>query len=189
MYTKSVLTGIALLMASSIQASELELFLGSDTAALKILSDSASVGVGGADLQIGGFFNDADDYLIELGMLVQGRPAGEQPTSYGLGAKAMFGGIDQPDKGLGGIGLGGIIAHHIPANMPVTLSAELYYAPGITSFRDADGMLDMTLRAELAVLPAASAFLGYRQLSVDLDGVSGDYDLDDEIHLGMRFQF
>lgn len=189
MTMKYLITGCALLAVSSASAGELELALGSDTAAVKILSDSGSIGVGGADLQFGGFMNDDDDYMLDVGLLVQGRPAGEQPTSYGLGAKAMFGSIDEPDKGFGGIGLGGKISHHIPANMPITLSAELFYAPSITSFRDADSVMDFTLRGEMDVLPAASLFVGYRQLEVDIEDVSDDYDLDDEFHIGMRFQF
>lgn len=189
MTMKYLLAGCAMVAATAVSANELEIALGGDTAALKIVSDSASIGAGGADLQLGAFYNDDDDYMFDLGMIVQGRPAGEHPTSFGLGAKAMVGGVDNPDLGFGAVGLGGKVSHHIPNNMPVTLSAEIFYAPSITSFNDAESVMDLTVRAEMDVLPAASLFVGYRQLSVEFENISDDYDLDDEFHIGMSFQY
>ncbi len=173
--------------AASAQAADLELALSSDTANLEVLTDSEMIGVGGADLSFAGFFNDNDDYMIDVGLLVEGRPAGEQPLSFGLGGKIMLGSIDTPDAGFSAIALGGKVRYHIPANTPMSVGADLFYAPDITAFNDAEGVLDMRVRFEVDVLPAATAFLGYRKLSADLG--KKDYDLDDNVHIGIRFQF
>lgn len=177
----------AALVAGSAQAADLELALSGDTASIEVLTDSESIGVGGADLSFGGFFNNDDDYMAEVGLLVEGRPAGDQPLSFGLGGKVLLGSIDTPDAGFSAIALGGKVRYHIPSNTPMAFGADLFYAPDITTFSDAEGVTDMRVRFEVDVLPAATAFLGYRKLSADLG--SSDYDLDDNVHIGIRFQF
>ncbi len=176
-------------IALSSQAADFDIALSEETASLELIADSDVVGVGGADLLLGLFFNEDDDYMGSLGMLAYGAPAGgEQPFSFGLGGKLYYAAIDKPDANVSALALGVTTKYHIPGNMPMSLGAELYFAPGITSFQDADQFLDARIRFSIDVLPSAAAFIGYRLTTVDFEE-GGDVDLDENLHLGIRIQF
>ena len=173
----------------SSEAADFDIALSEETASLELIADSDVVGVGGADLLLGLFFNEDDDYMGSVGMLAYGLPAGpEQPFSFGLGGKLYYASIDEPDASASALALGATTKYHIPGNMPMAVGAELYYAPGIVSFQDADQLLDFRIRFSIDVLPSAAGFIGYRLTTVDLEG-GGDHDLDEKIHLGIRVQF
>ncbi len=180
--------------SGSPQAAEFDIALSEETASLEWITNSDGIGAGGADLLLGLFFNEDDDYMGSLGMLAYGMPAGdEQPFSFGLGGKLYYAVIDKPDANVGALALGATAKYYIPSNMPMAFGAEFYFAPGITSFQDADQFLDFRARFSIDVLPSASGFIGYRLTTVDFesDGDHGldDHDLDENIHLGIRIQF
>ena len=180
---------VALGVTLSTQAADFDIALSEETASLEMISDSDVIGMGGADLLLGLLFNEDDDYMGSLGLQAYGTPAGpEQPFSFGLGGKLYYARIDKPDADVSALALGVTTIYHIPDNMPMALSAELYFAPGITSFHDADQFLDFRARFSIDVLPSAAGFIGYRLTTVDFEA-GGDRDLDENIHLGIRFQF
>ena len=182
------LAGMLLGLSCSLPAAEFELALSKESAAIDILNDSAMLGSGGAELSIGALYNDDDDVMGHVGLLVRGVPAGEQPFSFGLGGRIYFAGLDQPDASIGALALGAGARYLIPGNIPMAVGADLYYAPGITTFSDGDDLLDLKIRFEADVLPSATAFIGYRNVVVNLeDGPS--YDIDENVHLGIRILF
>lgn len=179
---------LAYCAAWPVQAADFEIALSQETASLELIADSDIVGVGGADLLFGLLFNEDDDIMGSLGMLAYGVPAGEQPFSFGLGGKIYYVSLDQADASASALALGATAKYHIPGNMPMAFGGELYFAPGITSFQDADQFLDFRLRYDIDILPSATGFLGYRLTTVDFEA-GGDYDIDDNVHLGIRIQF
>jgi len=180
---------VALGAMFSSQAGDFDIALSEETASLELIADSDIVGVGGADLLFGLFFNENDDYMGSLGIQAYGVPAGEgQPFSLGLGGKLYYAAIDKPNLRVSALGLGATLKYHIPSNMPMALGLEFYYAPGITSFQDADQLFDIRTRFSIDVLPSAAAFIGYRFTTVDFEA-GGGHDLDERIHLGIRIQF
>jgi len=188
-----LIAAVLLGVMSSSQATDFDIALSAETASFELTADSGSVGAGGADLLLGLFFNEDSDVMGSLGMLAYGVPAGEQPFTFGLGGKLYYASIDQPNSDVSALALGGTTQYHIPGNMPMILGAELYFAPGITSFQDADQLLDLRLRFSIDILPSAAAFIGYRLTAVDFvegrDEKEDDHDLDENIHLGIRIQF
>ncbi len=182
------LAGMLLGLACGAQAAEFELALSKDSAAIDILNDSAMLGSGGAELSFGGLYNDADDIEAHIGLLVRGVPAGEQPFSFGLGGRIYFANLDEPDASVGALALGAGARYLIPGNIPMAVGADVYFAPGITTFSDGEDLLDLKIRFEADVLPSATAFIGYRNVVVNIeDGPS--YDIDENVHLGIRILF
>ncbi len=182
------LAGILLGLACGAQAAEFELALSKDTAAIDILNDSAILGSGGAELSIGGLYNEADDIEAHLGLLVRGVPAGEQPFSFGLGGRLYFTSLDIPDASVGALALGLGASYLIPGNIPMAVGGDVYFAPDITTYGDGEDLLDLKIRFEADVLPTATAFIGYRNVVVGIeDGPS--YDVDENVHLGIRILF
>ncbi|MCG5536305.1 YfaZ family outer membrane protein [Ectothiorhodospira mobilis] len=169
-------------------ADTLDAYLSEETAQFTYLTGSERIGFGGADLSMGLFFDDEDDVMLSTGLSVAGVPAGERPLTFGVGAKAYFGFLDEPDRDFQSIGLGGEVRYTIPANTPMYVSASAHYAPKVTTFGDADDFYDLGLRYELEVTPGARGFIGYRLMEADLER-GGDFELDDNIHFGVRLDF
>ncbi len=180
--------GLFCTISSGAAANQFDLALSKDTAAAEIIMDSSTVGSGGAAFSIGALFNDVDDVLGSLGLVVKGMPAGEQPYSFTLGGKLYFAHLDKPDEEVPALALGGGISYIIPANMPISIGGDLFYAPGITTFNDGDDLLDLKFRFEVDVLPSATAFIGYRNVVLGLDQ-RPDYDVDENVHVGIRIEF
>lgn len=169
-------------------AGGLEAYLSSKTAQLQFINDAGFIGLPGADMSVGLFYSDDKDYMGTLGLHAAGTPAGGHPVTFGLGGRVYVGSIDRPDQNFQAIALGGSARLTIPANMPMAVVGEIHYAPSVTSFSDADELLDWGFRYELEVTPGVSGFVGYRRLTLDLDRDS-KYKVDDRVHFGVRFAF
>jgi hypothetical protein len=170
-------------------AAGLDFSLGSETAQANLFFGSDAIGYGGADFSLGLFFNDDDDFMGSFGVKATGSPAGARPFSFGVGAKAYAVSLDHPDLDVQALAIGGEVKYHIPANMPMALAAEVYYAPSITTGGDGDNLLDFNLNFEVEITPGTAAFIGYRQLETELDNGGRDYELDDSGHIGIRLMF
>jgi len=176
------------LFSTTAQAGGLEAYLSDKTAQLQFINDAAGIGLPGADMSLGLFFSDDKDYMASFGLKATGTPAGEQPLTFGLGGKAYIGTTDRPDQNFQAIALGAEARYTIPANMPMAVAADIHFAPSVTSFGDADQLVDWGVRYELEVTPGVSGFVGYRRLTLDLDRDSS-YKVDKRVHLGVRFSF
>ena len=185
-----LLLGAALLGLSTLaQATGFDLYLSDESVQANLNFDSSSIGYGGADLSVGGFYNDDDDAMLTLGVMVRGAPAGARPFSFGVGARGYFIFVDDPDSDVQALAIGGEAKYHIPANMPMAIGVQAHYAPGITTFSDGDDVLDLGIDFEIEITPGTSAFFGYREVEIDLDDRSNDYELEDNFHIGIRLTF
>lgn len=187
---RHLVLGALLLGASgAANAAGLDFALGSETAQANYYFGSDAIGYGGADFSIGAFFNDDDDIMGSFGVKATGSPAGARPFSFGVGVKAYAASLDRPDLDVQALGIGGEVKYHIPANMPMALVAELYYAPSITTGGDGENFTDFNLNFEVEITPGTAAFIGYRQLETEIENSGRDYELDDSGHIGIRLMF
>lgn len=177
-----------LLCSTGAQANGFDISLSDETANVVYLTDSGSLGYGGADVGIGLFWNENDDVVGHANVLVTSNPQSGNNFQFGVGAKAYLGNVDRPDEDVGAIGIGGIVRYVIPAQTPMGLSLEGYWAPRVTSFSDTDGLREISARFELEVMPSTRGYVGYRLLEPDLD-TAGKVEIDDEFHIGIRFIF
>ncbi len=185
----SYLCLLVLAATSTANANDFEAALSKETAQFTFRSDSSLIGWGGADLALGVFYNDDSDFVAQ-GSLVQMRQASEEtPLTFGVGAKAYAGHLDDPDQNVMGFAIGGEVRYTIPGTMPMAAYARGFYGPGITSFSDTEEIIDYTLGFQLEILPETVGFIGIRHLEIDTDE-EGSYDADDNnIHIGVRFTF
>jgi len=179
--------GLAL-ASTSVHADGLDISLSDETANVVYLTDSGSFGYGGADIGFGLFFNEADDVVGHANILVTGNPRSGNNFQFGVGAKAYAGTLDEADEDVAAVGIGGVVRYVIPANTPMGIALEAYAAPSVTSFSDTDSLKEVMARFEIEVMPSARGYVGYRLLEPDMDD-AGDVEIDDEIHLGIRFTF
>ena len=193
MLRKALIITALLSPLNNASAGAIDFRLGSDMAELTFLTQTASFGYGGADIGFGALINEHNDVLANGSILVSGSSAGDvKALHFGVGAKAYVGTLDGPSGNLdldgGAVALGAKIRYVFPGNAPLAVLGELYYAPEVTSISDFAGVQEYRLALELEVTPSARAYVGYRKLEVELDN-GFDYDVDDDFHVGVRFEF
>ena len=176
-------------ISPSLQASDFEIGLSSETAQLTLRSDSSLVGWGGSDLDFGLFYNEENDFVMQLEVLQSRQASSQNPLTLGVGVKAYAGRIDATDENIFGLGLGVDIRYTFADTMPISIYFRGFVAPKITSFSDTAGIDDYVLGAQLEVLPQTTAFIGIRHLEVDSKDLN-HYRLDDDkLHVGVRLTF
>jgi hypothetical protein len=173
----------------NVYAAELELALSNESIKAEFITDSSLIAQGGADLSLGFFYNDDSDLLGNLGLMVAGMPAGETPFSFAVGTRFYGGRVKQRnDQTVYALAIGGRGKFTVPANIPMHVGAEIFYAPKITTWSDGKDLLDLTLRYEIEFIPQTLAFVGYRFLRTNLDE-GGNAKLDNNVHLGIKLSF
>ena len=186
-FTCLCLLGIACISTSN--ASDFEAALSSETAQFTFRSDSSMIGWGGSDLALGLFYNEEDDFIGQVGLLQMRQASEEAPLTFGVGVKGYLGTLDDIDQDVLAFGIGGEIRYTIPGTMPMAVYFRGYYAPEITSFSDAEEVIDYQVGFQIEALPQTIAFVGVRHLEFDTDD-EGDYEADDDnLHFGVRLTF
>ena len=192
---KKIVAILALAMlATQANARGFDLRLGNETAEILYLTESSTFGYGGADVGIGFLYNEADDLMFSAAAMVSGHGAGNnRALKFGVGAKLVFAALDDrnntlDDTEMGGLAIGGQIRYVVPSSTPVAFLAEGFIAPSIVSFSGADQYTEYRFAIELEVTPSARAYVGYRNITFDLER-GGEIELDDAAHVGIRIEF
>ena len=176
-------------LVSQVQANDLEIALGSETAQVIFRSDSSLIGWGGADLALGVFYNEESDVLGQASLLQVRQASEKTPLTLGVGIKTYLGRLPDIDANILALGIGGEIRYTFPGVMPKSIYLAGFFAPKITSYVDAEMVLDYVFGFQVEVLPQTTAFIGVRHFEVDTEIVS-DYELDeDNVHVGVRLTF
>ena len=127
-----------------------------------------------------------DDTLYHLGLNVSGENWSQTGTfDISLGGRLYYASPGNVD--LAALGVGGTVRFS-PAHR-FGIGAHLFYAPGITSFMDAERFQETGIRVDYQVLPQAFVYVGYRQIEVDIDNGADDVELEDDAHIGFKLLF
>ncbi|HEX7047016.1 MAG TPA: YfaZ family outer membrane protein [Gammaproteobacteria bacterium] len=142
---------------------------------------------GGAQVDYGLLHQEDDVYIGSLGLhLVDNAGTETSPFQVGLGGRLQFIDTDLASGGLIAVGAWG--RYTFPTANRFALAGNIHVAPSVTSFGDVEKYLEFGLRAEYEVLRNGSLYLGYRDIEADFD-IAEDVELDDGLHVGMRFTF
>jgi len=191
MFLKTI-TGLVVLttLTATAQASELDLALSKETAAIELVIDTDRINAKGANINVGGLYNEDDDLLGFIGIASSGGSStSDKPYSLGVGARVYYATIDNPDINVGAVALGVNGRVKFSVGLPLALTGDFYFAPKITTFSDADDIWDARIRLETSVSENAAAFIGYRKIKVGLENTNSTYNIDDHVQLGVRFHF
>lgn len=129
------------------------------------------------------FANDDDDVAVSVGVVRTSMPSNDG-VRLGVGLEAYVISLDTPDDEVYAVALTGMASYTLPTSFPTTVSAEVAYAPDVTTFDGADGVFDFSLEAELEISRNARAFVGYRKLELDLPG-GAEYEPQDSFYIGI----
>lgn len=170
-------------------ARSFDINLSSDAAQFKYGSHVGGTNFGRSEMNIGFLFNEDDAYLAEIGLLVIDEAGSKTPgLELGVGPKFWFGGSDDADVDISGIGLGGQLRYKNMRYPRIIYGFSLFYAPGIVSFMDADNILEYDLRVEYELLPTANVYVGIRSIEADIKN-RNDVEIDESAIIGLRFNF
>jgi YfaZ precursor len=172
--------------AFAVQANNLDINLGSDAASVNFSGDLTNTGLIG-DL---GYLHHTDRVDIgSAGVMVVGdsNPAGS-PFIFAVGGKVFF---ISPKQNYGNgtvLGLGGRFNYTWPSYNRFKIGGELYYAPNIVSFNNADRYLQYSVNAGYEILHNAELYVGYRHISAAFTNTS-DVTLDSTFMVGFNLTF
>lgn len=180
-------------ICSFAQAEDLELYISEDTLQLEYSRDVKLLEMEGNQLSFGFFFDEDRDIILNSGLMVPDLLKDKLPIplSFSVGAKAYIALITKPiNQDVFAIAPGAGARLDLPTlfQMPMYVDAEFFYAPSSLTFGDAGKLTDFNARFQVDFLPRTTGFIGYRKLRFDLEN-TGDRDLDDAFHIGLRYSF
>lgn len=151
------------------------------------LDDRAGGAFGRREIDVGLLYTSDNDYLGMFGAQAIAEAGATIPElEAGVGVKLF--GTRANDENFLALSLGGQIRYSVPPHRRIVLAAEGFYAPDVVTTSPADSFSYLALYLGYEVLPEALVYIGYRDISVDLDQ-GGDYTLDEGGHFGVRFTF
>jgi len=190
-------------LSSPVRAEGLDLALSDDTANLSVLLNPFNpqrfdprkrrqIGVvpQGSELALGAFVNEVGDSLLHATILTKGVhiPNGRL-YKFGAGLRVIGGDLDI-DENVSALALGfhTLVMLGFAATTPLDFIVEGWYAPGISSFGDAENYVELSARLQVEIIGQARAYVGYRRLTFDTNDF-GDQELDNGVHLGLNITF
>ncbi len=185
--------GLFLVLASTaiaVQGANLDFNLASNAVAVDYTASLTETGLEG-DLSYLHHSDRADIAAAGVDLVGNASPVGS-PLIFGVGAKAFFISpkstpVTPNDNGLA-VGVGAHFRYTWPTYNRFAIGGELYYAPSIVSFQNADRYLQFGARAAYQILRNADAYIGYRHISAAFNG-GANVTLDSSFVVGLSLTF
>jgi predicted porin len=180
---------ISLMSVTSIAAADtLDIGLSNRTAEFKYGVPSTLAGKSEIYAEL--MYNDAHSVIGGGGVLVANDEIQVPGLTIGIGAKAVAATIKStPNYKAGAVALGAQARYELPAERRIAFAGEVYYAPQITTFNDADSYQQFGARAEFSVSPQTQIYAGYRKVRFTLNNSHGDAVLMSGPHIGVQLSF
>jgi hypothetical protein len=164
-----------------------EVALSDESLQLRYFAPLSIGAVGAGEVGFGVFLNEERDLILSGQYFVAADRLGGRrlvikggPVAYG----AMLG---DENMDVFSIGLGVEARFELLRRQEVFLVANFAYAPDVLTFGTADNLTDFTGRVEAALTDRVAGFVGYRLFELDL--LEGDREVEESLHLGIRYQF
>ena len=164
--------------------------LSNDSAQFRYITHS-NAGFGDSEIDFGVLYTNSDEVMGMLGlMVVDDAGSGSPGLKVGLGIKAFtVSATKAGDFDAAALSLGAELNYTLPGfSDRLALNGQIFYAPDIVSFMDANRYMYSTARIEYEVLPQAVVYLGYRRVRIGLSAMPS-VTLDSDTHLGVQFYF
>lgn len=105
---------------------------------------------------------------------------------YSLGGKFVVVSNDWDDASA--LAIGGSLSVALPGEPRVRFGGHAWFAPAVTSFGGADGLVDLEARVGYRVLDRGEVYLAYRYIDVGYEKHS-DLRVEDGLMVGMQLTF
>ena len=139
------------------------------------------------ELGFGLFLNEARDFVASSNYYVEASSLRFNRLSIKAGPVAYAALLSTINTDVFALALGAEARYLLLRNPRVSIVGQIAYAPDILTFGSADNMYDLVARAEIPLTDRVVGFGGYRLFEVDL--LEGKTELEESIHLGLRYRF
>jgi len=150
--------------------------------------------VGPVQASAGILYNEQRDLVGVFDALVYlGDQARQREIEVSVGSRVFAAFLNQENEDTLGVGFGGEAEWFFNQKRRSSLRLSAFYAPDILTFGIANNIRDyaLDLTTRMGSSRPTFAFVGFRHLEVDTvkEAVSGNRNLDNEIHIGFRRTF
>jgi len=130
------------------------------------------------------FVDDDDVYAGRLAVMRFAEPRDPRILlGIGLGFYAII--DDDENADAYAVALIANAGYALGTKYPTSIIGEVAYAPQITTFGDGEDILDLSVRAEVALSNTTAAYVGYREINVSIED-GEDIDVLDGLRVGIR---
>ncbi len=170
-------------MAVTAQAATIDLNINNETIRAEY---DAPLPQNRLSMAVGALYHEeknSDTLVGHLGLHTQ-----EDTATYSVGVGGRVYGITgSGDVDGAAVGLGAQGSVSFAQLQQMRFGGHMYFAPQVVSFGDIDGMTDLSLRAYYQALQDVDVYLGWRKMSVEVGGSSGD--LESSLNFGFIMNF
>lgn len=138
-------------------------------------------------LGFGLFLNEERDIVASTNYYVEATRLRINRLSFMLGPVAYAALLSEENQDVFALALGGEARFRLLRNPRVDIVGQAVYAPDILTFGSADNVWDVIGRAEVPITDRVTGFGGFRLFEIDL--VQGKTELEESVHLGLRYRF
>jgi hypothetical protein len=185
------LVSVALLAVSATAfADAVDINLNDTSAQLQYKAAMGGTNLGKSELDMGVLYNQKNNLLGEVGILVKDDVGGNAPgVSVGVGLKALSARIATVNANASALAVGGMVRYSPPAERRLAFVGQLYLSPNIITFGGANRYLETGARAEYEIIPQAVVYLGYRNISFNMKNSGRNATFDEGVNIGVRMAF
>lgn len=175
-------------IAAPAAAQDLDINLNGQTVELGVSKQVHGPGaLNSGAVDVSGLFTSKNDYLAGIGARVMGQAGSGSPgLEVGVGAKLFGGSVDS--NGVAALTLNGAVRYSPPPLPRLAVGVNVYYAPSIVTFADANYYFQGEVRVAYEILPRSYVYVGYRDLRVGITG-PGDKTVDSNVLVGIKLHF
>lgn len=131
---------------------------------------------------------DEETTLGSFGLDFIGNPGNVPGLGLGVGTKFYAGSTD-PDTDFVNIAIGLRGSYILPQLQGLGFAGHLYYAPKVFSFQDSERLLETEVRLTYAVLPKVKLYVGFQNISLDIDHRDDSRTIDNSVRIGFVGSF
>lgn len=141
----------------------------------------------GTEIGFGLFWDENRDLVITGNYYVEAEALHFDRLSIKFGPIGYAAMLSAENTDVFSIAVGAQVRFELLPRLKIDIVAQAAYAPDILTFGSADKLWDVTGRVELPLTDRITGFAGYRLFEIDL--LQGTAELEDAVHLGIRYRF
>ena len=139
-----------------------------------------------ARMHLGFLYGESRDTIFQAGLAADTSLTSLFRLSFG--ARGYLGLLGEENEDTVAAAVGAEAAYILPfERLPLEFGASLYFAPDILTFGSSDRIIDTRYDVTLPIRSQISVFAGFRFLQFDIR--PGDEEVDNQLHLGVRWDF
>lgn len=191
MLSRNIVALSLLIFGTTAMADTLDLNLRNSAAQVQYATSMGRDSLGKTEFHFGALYSDSDNQhntLGDFGIVVKDEVGSSAPGwSVGAGIKGVVSHTDGTNESA--IAIGGLIRYSPPGLPRMGIVGQLYFAPNITTFSDANRYVEDGLQVEYSIVSNAAAYLGYRNIQFNINSTSSNATVDEGVFVGVRMTF